>query len=119
MKKDNKKIQRVKRIRRIRGKISGTPERPRLSVFKSLKHIYVSLIDDLNNKVLLSVSDFNLKDKEKKIIKTERAFLIGQLLAEKALNKKIKKVVFDRRGYRYHGIVKQIAEGARKKGLSF
>lgn len=114
-----KKIQREKRIRRVRGKIFGSIKRPRLTVFKSLKHIYASLIDDENNRILFSVSDFNLNDKDKNTSRKEKAFKIGELLAQKALSKKIEKVVFDRRGYPYHGIIKQIAEGARKKGLKF
>jgi large subunit ribosomal protein L18 len=113
-----KKIAEKKRIKRIRAKISGSSQRPRLSIFKSLKHIYASLIDDQTSVTILAVSDFDLKN-EKNIKRTEKASRIGQTLAEKALKLKIKKVVFDKRGYKYHGVIKALASGARKGGLEF
>jgi len=108
---------RKKRHKRLRGKIKGTSQRPRLFVFRSNQHIYTQLIDDEKNKILLSVSDLDLKSSQKS--KKEKALEIGKSIAEEALKKKIKKVVFDRGGYKYHGRVKAVAEGARKKGLEF
>lgn len=93
----------------------GTAECPRLSVFRSGKHIYAQLIDDSNNKTLFSESDVKLN----KVAKKEKAFQVGQKLAEKALKKSIKKIVFDRGGFIYHGRIEQLAEGARKGGLEF
>ncbi len=117
---------RFKRRVRIKKKISGTVERPRLSVFRSAKHIYAQIVDDISGKTLVSAStvDKALKveagDDEKKIgIKTLQAHAVGKLVAEKALEKEIKKVVFDRNGYIYHGRVKAVSDGARKAGLDF
>ena len=101
------------RHRRVRKKISGTPERPRLCVFRSNRHMYAQLIDDVDHKIVVSASD---KDVEKKGTKTEVAKMVGGLIAKKAGEKKIKKVVFDRAGYMYHGRVKALAEGAREGG---
>jgi large subunit ribosomal protein L18 len=105
------------RQKRVRAKITGTPKRPRLSVFKSLKYIKVQLIDDIKGETLLSASDSEIKDK--KLTKTEKAKELGKLIAKKALDKNIKSVVFDRAGYKYHGRVKAVAEGARAAGLEF
>lgn len=104
------------REKRIRVKISGTKERPRLSVFRSNKYISLQLIDDQSGKTLVSASDLKLK---KKATKTEIAKDVGKKLAEVAKEKKIKKVVFDRRGYKYHGRVRAAAEAAREGGLEF
>jgi large subunit ribosomal protein L18 len=113
-----KKSSKEKRKTRVRAKIRGTAKRPRLSVFRSNKAIYVQLIDDEQRKTLVAASEKELAKKtEKKITKTEKAKLIGELIAKKALKKKIKAVVFDRGSYRYHGRVKALAEGARKGGL--
>lgn len=111
-------IDRKLRIKRsIRKKISGTPDRPRLSVFRSNKFIYAQLIDDTNAHTLCAVSS---KDAENsKGTKTEQASHIGKLLAEKAKASNIETVVFDRGGYRYHGRVKALADGAREAGLKF
>lgn len=109
---------RFRRHKRIRAKIFGTAERPRLSVFRSLKHIYAQLIDDEKNRVLLAASDQELK-KDKREAKINKARAVGKLIAQKALSKKIEKVVFDRGGYQYHGRVKALAEGAREGGLKF
>jgi len=110
------------RIRkRIRKKISGTPERPRAYVFKSNRHIYVQLIDDENGNVLLSAStmekEFGTKSKSTK--NTDAAKTVGEMVAKKAKSSKIKTVVFDRGIYPYHGRVKTLAEAMRKGGLSF
>ncbi len=113
-----KKERREKRKKRIKAKIFGTKERPRLCVFRSNKHIYCQLVDDTKGHTLASASDRELKLTEKKK-KTEIAFEVGKLIAKKAKKLKIEKVVFDRSGYRYHGRVKALAEGARKGGLKF
>jgi len=119
MKKEKEKIKR-REIRKKRGKEKrvGTKERPRMSVFRSRKHVYCQLIDDKEHKTLLSVSDLELKEDKKKK-KTERAFLLGQLIAKKAKEKGIKKIVFDKSGYKYHGVVLQLAKGIREGGLVF
>jgi large subunit ribosomal protein L18 len=109
-------MSRERRHNRIRAKAIGTKEKPRLSVFRSNRHITLQLIDDQSGKTLVSASDLKLK---KKATKTEIAKEIGKKLAETAKEKKIKKVVFDRGGYKYHGRVKAAAEGAREGGLNF
>jgi len=112
-----KKKKRYQRHKRVRSKISGTKERPRLCVFKSLKHIYVQLIDDKNKKTLVSASDSEITKKiSGKIAKAKE---VGKLVSKKAIEKKIEKVVFDRGGYKYHGRVKALADGAREEGLKF
>lgn len=110
---------RLKRKRRIKAKIRGTRSRPRLSVFRSNRKIYGQIINDESGDVLVSASDFDLKKEAIKKPKNERARGVGKILAEKAIQKKIKKVVFDRQGYPYHGRVKALAEAARKSGLKF
>lgn len=92
-------------------------DRPRLTVFRSNSHIYAQLINDMDGKTLVSFSDFELKDK--KVKKTEISQLVGEGLAKKAIAKKVTKVIFDRNGFRYHGRIKAVAEGARKGGLIF
>ncbi|WP_026486955.1 50S ribosomal protein L18 [Caldanaerobius polysaccharolyticus] len=111
---------RKKRHLRIRKKISGTPDRPRLCVYKSLKHIYAQLIDDTQGKTLVYVSTLapELRGKVKGC-NINSAKAVGELLAKKALEKGIKKVVFDRSGYVYHGKVKELADAARSAGLEF
>ena len=109
---------RFRRHKRVRAKISGTAARPRLCVFRSAKHIYAQLIVDEKGKTLAAVSNQELK-KVKNAKKVEIAKEVGKLIAEKALKKKIKEVVFDRGWYKYHGRVKAIAEGAREGGLQF
>lgn len=106
---------RAQRKARVRSKVFGTASRPRLSVFKSSMHIYGQLIDDEKQKTLVSASDLKIKTGKK----TELAEKVGIDLAKTALTKKIKKVIFDRNGFRYHGRVKALAEGARKGGLEF
>jgi len=111
------------RHRRVRAKIFGTAQRPRLYVFRSNKHIYAQLINDQVAKIITTVSDFEAKKakiRDKNFTKKINiAFKIGELIAQKALKKEIKRAVFDRGGYKYHGKVKAVAEGARKGGLIF
>ena len=101
VKKPDSNKARIKRHNRVRNKISGTPERPRLNVFRSAKHIYAQLIDDINGVTLVAAKK------------------VGQMIAKKAVDKGISEVVFDRSGYLYHGRVLELAEGARECGLKF
>ena len=110
--------QRIKRHNRVRGKISGTAERPRLCVFRSENHIYAQIIDDVAGNTLVSASSVE-KGFEGKGGNVEAAKKIGAAIAERALQKGIEEVVFDRGGYIYHGRVKALAEGAREGGLKF
>lgn len=110
-----KQIAREKRHNRIRYKVKGTEEKPRLVVFRSLLHIYAHLIDDETGKTLLTISDM----KEAKGNKIERATNVGKSIGQKAAEMKITACVFDRNGYKYHGRVKAVAEGARAEGLQF
>lgn len=105
-----------RRKKRVRAKVRGTSERPRLSVFRSNRYIYAQLIDDTAGDTLVSASSKKIKSGR---TKTEQAEAVGKMLAEEALDKGINKAVFDRGGYRYHGRVKALAEGAREKGLEF
>ncbi len=114
----DKKAQRLKRHVRVRGKISGTPERPRLNVFRSNANIYAQVIDDVNGITLVSASTLD-KAIEGAGGNCEAAKKVGKLVAERALEKGIKEVVFDRGGYIYHGRVAALAEGAREGGLDF
>lgn len=109
----------IARKRRVRSRVIGTSERPRLSVFRSNRFIYAQIIDDGKAKTLVSFSERNLPKSDKKITKTEIALLIGEEIAKRAKEKKITKVVFDRSGYKYHGRVEAVASGARKGGLIF
>ena len=119
-KRNNKKDYRRLRIKlRVRQVISGTQERPRLSVFRSNKQIYCQLIDDNAGQTLLAASSNEKGILEKKGTKTEKAKMVGQLLAERAKENGIETVVFDRNGYLYHGRVKALAEAARTGGLKF
>ena len=106
---------RYKRHLRVRNKISGTAERPRLVVFRSLKHIYAQLVDDTARRTLATVSDLGIEEGKK----GERAEAVGKMIAERAKSAGISRVVFDRAGYRYHGRIKAVADGARKGGLEF
>lgn len=110
------KERRIIRHRRIRKRISGSTERPRLSVFRSHQHIYAQIIDDTKGQTLVAASDMEIEDGKTKV---DRAYKVGELIAQKALAKKIKAVVFDRGGFKYHGRVAALAEGARKGGLQF
>ncbi len=114
------KIERRDRIKkRIRKVISGTAEKPRMSVFRSNNQIYVQLIDDLTGVTLLSASSRCKEVAGKKVNKTEQAKQVGKLVAERSLAKGINDVVFDRNGYLYHGRVKTLADAAREGGLKF
>lgn len=112
---------RRRRHTRVRKKLSGTADRPRLNVFRSLNQIYAQVIDDSNGNTLVSAStlDLELKPQLKGLTKVEQAKLIGKLVAERAQAKGIKEVVFDRGGYRYQGRVKALAASARETGLQF
>ena len=116
----NNKIYRRNRIKqRVRKTISGTPERPRMSVFRSNRDIYVQLIDDLAGHTLASASSAIAEIRDQKITKSAKAAIVGKNIAEKALAAGITKVVFDRNGYLYHGRVKSLADAAREGGLIF
>lgn len=114
MSSSKKPISRLRRKRRIRARISGTAARPRLSVFRSNQHIFAQLIDDELGKTLAAADDRKAKGS-----KVERSKKAGELLSKMALEKKIERCVFDRSGYRYHGRVKALADGAREGGLQF
>ena len=114
----NTNAQRLHRHKRVRSKVSGTPERPRLNVFRSETNIYAQIIDDVNGVTLVSASSLE-KDFHVEGTKTDAAKQVGQNVAERAKAKGIENVVFDRGGYVYHGRVKALAEGAREGGLQF
>ena len=121
MAKESRNKKRIRRHGRVRKKVSGTAGRPRLNVFRSLNEIYAQVIDDERGHTIFAVSTLEqaVKSKLKSMNKTEQAALVGQELAKKAKKEGIKKVVFDRGGYRYHGRVKALAEAAREAGLEF
>lgn len=115
----DRRTQRRRRQVRGRNKISGTGDRPRLVVFRSLRHMYAQLVDDTTGRTMVGVSDRSeglVIDGETKIA---RSFAVGKLIAEKAKKQGVQHVVFDRAGYKYHGRVKAVAEGAREGGLEF
>ena len=116
--KTDRKMERERRHKRVRTKISGTPECPRLCVFRSNTNVYAQVIDDVNGVTLVSASTLDKEVKNKKSNK-EAAKEVGALVAKRALDKKIKSVVYDRGGYIYHGVVKELAEAAREAGLEF
>ncbi len=105
---------RTRRHFRLRKKVVGTTERPRLVIYRSLKHIYAQLVDDSSQRTLMTVTDSGLEGK-----KTERSLEVGKRIAQKAKDAGVTKVVFDRGGYKYHGRVKAVADGAREGGLEF
>ena len=113
------KNKRLKIKKRIRSTVSGSAERPRMSVFRSNKEIYVQLVDDVEGKTVLAASSADKGLADDKGNKTEIANKVGKLIAEKAKEAGIENVVFDRNGYLYHGRVKALAEGAREEGLKF
>lgn len=117
----SRSIARERRHTRVRKQLFGTPQRPRLNVFKSLSEIYAQVIDDVDGNTLLSASsvDKELREKVKDMKKTDQAKAIGKALAERAKSKGINTVVFDRGGFRYVGRVKALADGAREGGLQF
>lgn len=110
---------RFRRHLRVRKKVTGTADRPRLAVFRSLKHIYAQLIDDELGHTIASASDVEKSVSSEKTNKTAIGFAVGKQLGERARKKGVSKVVFDRAGYPYHGRVKAVAEGARDAGLEF
>ena len=118
VKKTDRKMERTRRHLRVRRKISGTAERPRLCVYRSNTNLYVQVIDDVAGNTLVSASTLD-KDVKTKRANKEAAKELGAIIAKKALDKKIDTVVFDRGGYIYHGVVKELAEAAREGGLKF
>jgi len=121
IKKQDRRLQRIKRHLRIRKKVSGTAGKPRLSVFRSERHIYVQLIDDTKGHTILSAStlDPELRQRITKTYNREAAKEVGKLIAQRALAKGINEVVFDRGGFKYHGRIKELADAAREVGLKF
>jgi len=117
----SKEEARKARHTRVRKKVTGTPEKPRMNIFRSVNHIYVQLIDDYSSKTLAAASsiDKELKGKIGTGGNIEAAKTVGQLVARRALDKGIKKIVFDRSGYLYHGRIRALAEAAREGGLEF
>ena len=118
IKRPDTNAQRIRRHKRVRAKISGTPERPRLNVFRSAANIYAQIIDDVNGRTLAAASSLE-KDFECEGTKSDAAKKVGMLVAERAKAAGIECVVFDRGGYVYHGRVAALAEGAREGGLQF
>jgi len=118
---EKSRIARQRRHRRVRAKIAGTPERPRLNVFRSLGNIYAQVIDDVAGQTMVSAStiDRELREQLEGKSKTDAARLVGELVAQRAQAAGVRRVVFDRGGYRYHGRVKALADGARAAGLEF
>jgi large subunit ribosomal protein L18 len=116
---EEKERLRKRRHKRVRAKISGTAERPRLNVSRSIQHIYAQLIDDTEGRTLASASTLESTLRDKTGGNIEAANAVGKLIAERALEKGITAVVFDRGGYRYHGRVKALADAAREGGLQF
>jgi len=115
-----KRERRIRIKHRIRRELSGSAEKPRMSVFRSNKQIYVQIVNDVDGQTLISASSTEKEILEKTSInKTEQAKLVGKLIAEKALQKGLTEVVFDRNGYLYHGRVKSLADAARENGLKF
>ena len=117
----NRSIARIRRHARVRKYVVGTPERPRLNVFRSITEIYAQVIDDQSGHTLVAAStvDGELRKKMRGLNKTEQAKLVGQAVADRAKSKGVTSVVFDRGGFRYMGRVKALAEGARENGLQF
>jgi large subunit ribosomal protein L18 len=117
---DSRKLKQV-RHRRVRAKVSGTPQRPRLCVFRSLRRIYAQVIDDVSGHTIAAASSLEaeITSPATKASKTEVSKLVGAVIAKRALEKGAKQVVFDRGGYKYHGRVKSLAEAAREGGLVF
>ncbi|MFQ6057766.1 MAG: 50S ribosomal protein L18 [Anaerolineae bacterium] len=119
--KTSPRVARHRRHLRVRKRVHGTPQRPRLNVFRSLRHIYAQIIDDTRGHTLVAASTLDpaLRGRLNGLAKAERAKLVGELIAQRALERGIKQVVFDKGGYLYHGRVKALAEAAREAGLEF
>jgi len=121
---EDKKLARKKRKLRIRKKISGTPERPRLSIFRSARHVYAQIIDDIRGETIVAASSLEKVIREDAELKAAKgkiklSLAVGKLIAQRAKEKGIQKIVFDRSGFLFHGRVKAISEGAREGGLDF
>ena len=118
---DKKRLSRLKRKLRIRKKINGTDEQPRLSVFRSSKHVCAQIINDISGQTLVAASTYEkqVKSQPKFESKIAAANYVGKLIAERAIEKGIKGIVFDRNGYLYHGRIKAVSDGAREAGLKF
>lgn len=118
---DSRKVSRQRRHKRIRKRVFGTPDRLRLSVYRSLNHIYAQIIDDFKGHTIVAASSLDKEFKDKTFHKgnIKTAKLVGELIAKRALEKGIKKLVFDRSGYLFHGSVRALAEAAREAGLEF
>ncbi len=118
---EERRLARLRRHERLRKRVAGTAERPRLDVFRSLRHISAQIIDDTQGHTLVAASttEPEIHGRVTGMKKAEQAHLVGQILAERAAAKGIKQVVFDRGGYMYHGRVQSLADGAREKGLEF
>ncbi len=121
MKQSNTVLRRERRHRRVRAKVKGTAERPRLNIFRSLRHIFAQVIDDTQGRTLVAAStlDQDVRANAAALDKKAEAKAVGKLLAQRAQEKGLKRVVFDRGGYQYHGRVAALAEGAREGGLEF
>ena len=117
----NRSVARIRRHTRVRKHVAGTPECPRLNIFRSITEIYAQVIDDQSGRTLVAASsvDVELRKKMKGLNKTEQAKLVGQAVADRAKSKGVESVVFDRGGFRYMGRVKALADGARENGLKF
>ena len=118
---NQRRLGRLRRRQHVRNKVFGTSERPRMSVFRSLKHIYVQVIDDTAGATLASAStlDAEIREELGELTKVEQARLVGKLVADRAHTAGVNRVVFDRGGYKYHGRVKALADSAREAGLVF
>jgi len=118
---NQKKTARLKRKKSIRRHLAGTPQRPRLCVFRSASHIYAQVIDDVNGQTVAAAAstEKSVRDRGGFKNKIEQAVFIGALIGQRAVEKGIKQVVFDRNGFLYHGRVKAVSDGARKEGLDF
>jgi len=116
-----KRESRIRRHERVRKTVQGSPERPRLTVHRSLKNIYAQIVDDTTGRTLCSASSVSreIRGEEAKGPKVELSKAVGRLVAKKAVERGVKKVVFDKGGYRYHGRIKALADGARESGLEF
>ena len=121
IKKPSKNSLRIKRHKRLRNKVTGTLERPRLNVYRSLNNIYAQLIDDIKGETIVAASSLekDIKEQVESCGSKEAAMLVGKAVAKRAVEKGIAEVTFDRGGYLYHGRVKSLAEGAREAGLKF
>jgi large subunit ribosomal protein L18 len=117
----NRRVARLRRHGRVRRRVVGTPEQPRLNVFRSLCHIYAQVVDDSQGHTLVSAStiDPEVRAQLDGLAKTEQARVVGKVLAERAVSQGVKSVIFDRGGYKYHGRVKALADAAREGGLEF